>query len=100
MGLLGPKDHRMTLRYAAVLPETVGSEYHEALTQIEARYSAAPSDAKIVTSAQMLTDVLKWLRSKRAAAATDEAGRLASLVRRLDAIMDEVHAIEQREVNR
>jgi hypothetical protein len=48
----------------------------------------------------MLADVLKWLPSKRAAAATDEAKRLTSLVRRLDAIMDEVHMIEQREVNR
>jgi hypothetical protein len=48
----------------------------------------------------MLADVLKWLRSKRVAAATDEAGRLASLVRRLDAIMDEVRAIELCEVNR
>jgi hypothetical protein len=37
---------------------------------------------------------------ERGAAATDEAGCLASLVRRLDAIMDEVHAIELREVNR
>jgi hypothetical protein len=45
----------------------------------------------------MFADVLKWLRSKRVAAATDEAGRLASLVRRLGAIMNEVHAIEQRE---
>jgi hypothetical protein len=48
----------------------------------------------------MLADVLTWLRSKWAAAATDEAGRLASLVRRLDAIMDELHSIEPRDVNR
>lgn len=96
MALLGHKDYRMTLRYAAILPETVGDEYFKALGQIEEKYRVAvlrPGGA-IGTSEQMLADVIKWLRSR--APESSNPTRLAALTRRLDAIKDEVHAIESR----
>ncbi|MCY1041708.1 hypothetical protein OV208_10320 [Corallococcus sp. bb12-1] len=48
MKLLGHRDYRMTLRYTEITLETVGEEYHAAMTKLETRYrlaltSAAPS---------------------------------------------------------
>ena len=42
MKLLGHRDFRMTLRYAAITQETVGTEYFQALKKIEHRYPLKP----------------------------------------------------------
>ena len=38
MRLLGHRDYRMTLRYTAITPETVGDEYAKALAQLAKKY--------------------------------------------------------------
>lgn len=65
MRLLGHRDHRMTLRYAAITQETVRKEYFEALPHIESRYrdalraSTQPTDFHPVKN---LLDVAHWIR--------------------------------------
>lgn len=97
MKLLGHTDYRMTLRYAAVLPETVHREYHAAIAKIEASYSVVGAvTPDIDQPTRMLSDVIRAL--KRDAGEGDSAAsrRLAALVKRLDAINAEVQALGLR----
>jgi site-specific recombinase XerD len=65
MRLLGHRDHHMTLRYTAIAPETVSSEYGKALAQLATKYrlpepiSTATSEPEIE---QILDDLARWLR--------------------------------------
>jgi len=94
MKLLGHADYRMTLRYAAVLPETVGHEYFKALGQIEKKYrNLTETDTTCADSSeQMLTDVICWLSGVKSAQPS-EAKHITSLMRRLDTIKSEVERI-------
>lgn len=38
MRLLGHRDYRMTLRYAAITPETIGDDHHKAVAQLATKY--------------------------------------------------------------
>jgi site-specific recombinase XerD len=66
MRLLGHHDHRMTLRYAAITPETIGDDYHNALARLVAKYQLPtkpkqPPDTPSDPS-RLLDDLSCWLR--------------------------------------
>ena len=98
MKLLGHTDYRMTLRYAAVLPETVTTQYHAAIAKIEAKYCATATNAQQFTllPERMLADVISALKRDAGDTTGYDGRRLAALVKRLDAISMEVHEIELR----
>jgi site-specific recombinase XerD len=65
MRLLGHRDYRMTLRYTAITPETVGDEYAKALAQLTAKYRlpSRPSMPELVLDpAELLDHLSRWLR--------------------------------------
>jgi len=66
MRLLGHRSYMMTLRYAAITTETMGTEYFEALGKIESRYKLArpPRGSAEHDPAKMLLDVMHWLRAR------------------------------------
>jgi integrase len=65
MRLLGHRDHHMTLRYTAITPETVSSEYDAALAQLATKYQL-PARKPVAESApeigRILDDLSRWLR--------------------------------------
>jgi len=97
MKLLGHRDYRMTLRYAAITQETVTEEYLKALTKIEDRYK--PTGPAISSSHQdplrMLSDLVRWVKKhighefnlKRAARA---------LVKRIERIQEDLQRLTSR----
>lgn len=65
MKLLGHRDYRMTLRYAAITQETLGREYHDAVQTLEQRYGpevapALTEDADAITA---IADVITWIKN-------------------------------------
>jgi site-specific recombinase XerD len=65
MRLLGHHDHRMTLRYTAITPETVGDEYARALDRLATKYRlpARPLTPEQASDPDELLDHLsRWLR--------------------------------------
>jgi len=65
MTVLGHRDHRMTLRYAAVTPETIHEEYTEALSKLTTRYGIKPPVGAPMPAdpAKLITDLIRWLQS-------------------------------------
>jgi site-specific recombinase XerD len=65
MRLLGHRDHHMTLRYTAITPETVSTEYGKALAELATKYQL-PALISITRSApeigEILDDLSRWLR--------------------------------------
>jgi site-specific recombinase XerD len=65
MRLLGHRDYHMTLRYTAIMPETVSSEYDAALAQLATKYQL-PARKPVAESApdigRILDDLSRWLR--------------------------------------
>jgi hypothetical protein len=65
MRLLGHRDYHMTLRYTAITPETVSSEYDAALAQLATKYQL-PARLPVAESAPeigpILDDLSRWLR--------------------------------------
>jgi site-specific recombinase XerD len=88
MRLLGHRDIRMTLRYAAITQETVSKEYFEALPNIEARYRDALRDAAPTTDfdpIKNLSHISHWIQKHIASEPTSQ--RVArSLLKRLTRI--------------
>jgi site-specific recombinase XerD len=91
MRLLGHRDYRMTLRYAAISQETVGKEYYQALDRLTEKYRlplptapAAPPDP-----AAMLEDLARWVRLKAPAGASRHA--LLNRIARLQQDLDRLH---------
>jgi site-specific recombinase XerD len=89
MRLLGHRDYRMTLRYAAITDETVVTEYHAALRSNEQRYtlpspSAAPANRDPL--AQLL-DVIRFVQKSSRDKTLDPRGTavLVKRIRRLHA---------------
>jgi hypothetical protein len=68
MKLLGHRDYRMTLRYTAITQETVGKEYFEALSRLEARYAAVRTAAACagadLNPIKALNDVVAWVKNR------------------------------------
>jgi site-specific recombinase XerD len=83
MRLLGHRDYRMTLRYAAITQETLGKEYYEALKHVADRYDLPPAPARTVSPdpRSTLRDVARWIRKQAPAPARQHAllARIARL---------------------
>ena len=80
MRLLGHRDYRMTLRYAAVTDETLGKEYHQALQVLTQKYTPPTSpSADLPDYPKMLDQLARSVRSQL------HAGRpLRPLLRRIE----------------
>lgn len=91
MKLLGHRDYRMTLRYAAITLETVGKEYRAAVTQLENRYSIGSTLPALpqLEADGMLTDVIRWVQ-KRTPRDADNRRRTLALVKRLKRLREEL----------
>lgn len=64
MRLLGHRDYRMTLRYTAITPETVGDEYNKALAQLATKYRlpVPPAPEGEPDPDLLLQHLSRWLR--------------------------------------
>lgn len=85
MRLLGHRDIRMTLRYAAITQELVKTEYFQALPKLELRYREAlrtnPSPTEF-DPVKSLADTSQWIRKQIASEPASQ--RIArSLIKRL-----------------
>jgi site-specific recombinase XerD len=94
MKILGHRDHRMTLRYAAITDHTVAIEYAEALRRSELRYETTPASTERSASPPIkaLTDLARYIEKRvgddvldkpRARALIKRLRRLDTAVRRL-----------------
>lgn len=86
MQLLGHKDYRMTLRYAAITSETVAGEYSKAIEVIESRYGQQLI-SKTSESIDLITILLhtcKDLEQERLTQNHDEQRKTAHLIRRIN----------------
>lgn len=67
MRLLGHHDYRMTLRYTAITPETIGDEYDRALARLATKYRlpapSAPAHALAPDPDELLDHLSRWLRN-------------------------------------
>jgi site-specific recombinase XerD len=90
MRLLGHRDYRMTLRYTAITPETVGDEYAKALVQLATKYRLPPppipNHAPATDPDELLDHLARWLRNP------GPSSRPASraLLKRIDRLRREV----------
>ena len=65
MRLLGHRDYHMTLRYAAITPETVSKEYDEALARLATKYqlpTRSPTAESAPEPGRILEDLSRLLR--------------------------------------
>jgi site-specific recombinase XerD len=65
MRLLGHRDYHMTLRYAAITPETVGDEYAKALAQLAMKYqlpARLPTPEVALDPDELLDRLSRWLQ--------------------------------------
>jgi integrase len=83
MRLLGHRDYRMTLRYAAITIETVAVEHADALEKIEARYDLTSKKPESSAPITTLADVARHLLAQVQDAGLDNR-RARTLVRRLN----------------
>ncbi len=90
MKLLGHRDYRMTLRYAAITEDTGGREYHQALAQLETRYALPqpiPGSTEVAPS-ELVDDIGRWL-------GTHAIGRQPpGLLKRVLRLRDDLRKIE------
>jgi hypothetical protein len=100
MRLLGHRDYRMTLRYAAITDETVVTEYHTALRANEQRYalpspSAAPSSRDPLVQ---LLDVIRFVQKTTRDKALDSrrTNVLVKRIRRLHADIKRLFVAKRR----
>lgn len=87
MRLLGHRDYRMTLRYTAITPETVGDEYHKALAQLATKYRLPTPSVPEPPPApdQILDHLARWLRKH-----APSRRPLRSLLKRIERLQDDV----------
>jgi site-specific recombinase XerD len=89
MRILGHRDYRMTLRYAAITDETLVSEYATALEKTESRYASTPASPATPSASQperLLSDAARYLDRRIHDQSIDsrEAKALINRLRRLD----------------
>lgn len=93
MKLLGHRDYRMTLRYAAITIETVVVEHAAALEKVEARYGlTTPKPQTTAPSTRTLADVARHLLTQVNDAGLDKA-RARTIVRRLNRLSIAIHRL-------
>jgi site-specific recombinase XerD len=91
MRILGHRDHRMTLRYAAITDELVLKEYTEALAKLGERYAPRiPQPSADKDPLTLLDDVARWVKSRVPKSA--DAAALVKRIRRVAAAVRDVHA--------
>jgi hypothetical protein len=97
MRLLGHKDYRMTLRYAAITDETVLAEYTAALDHNKHRYDLPiPSYPRLEPDpAKQLTDLARHLLM-RAHDDHHDPAKTRNLVMRLRRLASEVRRLQKR----
>jgi site-specific recombinase XerD len=61
MKLLGHRHYQMTLRYAAITPETLANEYADAAQAIEQRYKLSSSSSAASEPTRSLTDFARYV---------------------------------------
>ncbi len=94
MRLLGHRDHRMTLRYAAITPETIGDEYQKALAKLATKYqlptpATLPASESATDPDQILEHLSHWVRKH---ATSREAPR--ALLRRIERLQRDVRRLK------
>jgi site-specific recombinase XerD len=82
MKLLGHRHYQMTLRYAAITPETVANEYAHAAQAIEQRYNISSATVAAAEPNRALTDFARYVLKHAEDNALDQA-QARTLVRRL-----------------
>ena len=95
MRLLGHKDYRMTLRYAAITDETVLSEYSAALARNQHRYDSAAllPPALGADPAKQLTDLARHLLLRVPDDQLDPV-KIRNLARRLRSLASQVRRLQ------
>jgi site-specific recombinase XerD len=91
MRLLGHRDYRMTLRYTAITPDTVGDEYHKALAQLATKYRLpppAPPD-QAPDPDQLLEHLARWLRKH-----APSRQPLRPLLKRIERLQHDVRSLK------
>jgi site-specific recombinase XerD len=91
MKILGHRDYRMTLRYAAITEQTVHREYHEALRQLEPRYvdyERKDVDRSEPDPIKMLADITRAL-SKNSRLPPKIRRRIERLIRDVKPLIDQ-----------
>jgi site-specific recombinase XerD len=92
MRLLGHRDYRMTLRYTAITPETIGDEYAKALAQLAKKYRlpAPPSPALASTTDpdELLDHLARWLRNH-----ISSGSPIRALLKRVDRLRHKVQKL-------
>ncbi len=97
MRLLGHRDIKMTLRYTAITQETVRTEYFEALSRIQTKYSTKllPADTLPPTDPiKMLLDVERWTRSHSTKTVSEKRAAIA-IAKRIQRIQLALKALFQ-----
>ncbi len=98
MHLLGHRDYRMTLRYAAITQETVTREYLKALAKIEVRYQppspAIPSPQQ--DPRRLLSDLARWIQ-KHIGHELGFKRTARALVKRLERIQADLQKLTSRD---
>lgn len=93
MRLLGHRDHRMTLRYAAITPETIGDDYHKALARLVTKYrlpTKPERPSSIPSDPNQLLDVLShWLRKH-----ATSSSRVRPLLKRIDRLARDIQTMK------
>ena len=93
MRLLGHRDYRMTLRYTAITPETIGDEYDKALSRLATKYRLPAPSSPVPTSAsdpcELLDHLSRWLRNH-----TPSRPRLRALLKRIERLQHEVRRLK------
>ena len=93
MRLLGHRDHRMTLRYAAITPESIGDDYHKALARLVTKYqlptkSERPSNSPSDPS-QLLDVLSRWLQKH-----ATSSSRVRPLLKRIDRLARDIQTLK------
>lgn len=95
MKLLGHRDYRMTLRYAAITQETLGREYYDAVQLLEQRYDpevapAVTDDASAITA---IADAITWINNHLRHGHASHQRSIRSLAKRLRRIKAQLRDI-------
>jgi site-specific recombinase XerD len=100
MKLLGHRHYQMTLRYAAITPETVANEYADAAQAIEQRYNLASPDKSAKSEpTHALTDFARYVLKHVQDNALDKA-QARVLVRRLHRLNAAIQRLFRRKLPR
>jgi site-specific recombinase XerD len=101
MKLLGHRDYRMTLRYAAITQETVRQEYSDAISSIEKKYGTVrhPKTSE-PDPLKMVSDLNRWIHKNVNQDNPVVKRRVRSLSKRLERIKRDIQLIASQKRQR